>query len=329
MAKRLPVSPNQRPTIGIDAEKPPIAAKPSLTDLMDSLKPHPAAEPDLAVQPQPQPQETPIPDEPTAPIAEEYTLGELAAMRAAQNPAGGGDYVSVDQIFSEDISQIPEGMFSDEPPPGFAPMENPSVGMDAQSHPYQPEPVVEVAPNLKRWGDAQFPRGPGQVAPGQNVASSGPKPLYEPAAVEAARASLREDAARAKIAARIRGQAPPPAEDTPVRPLPNRSGAVRSALGAAPTDADGTYTSRIAIGTAYRFDGQLRSAPEWVDRNWLSYDQGPALAIPDVGSLKQGQWLVVQNVMEDDGVVAWQELKIYDDHTFRNLFMPVRKAAAA
>jgi len=144
--------------------------------------------------------------------------------------------------------------------------------------------------------------------------------------VAAARASLLEDAARARAV--LGGSAPTPQPATPhpvqsVNPRGNRAPDIRQALARAASLPNTTkYRSRVVIGAAWQFDGQLHLAPDWVDRNWAAWDDGPAVEIPNAGLVHKAEWLVVQNVLADDGSLAYEEIKIYPDATFRALFMP-------
>ena len=136
--------------------------------------------------------------------------------------------------------------------------------------------------------------------------------------VAAARASLLEDAARAS------GMAPAAGIETP-QPITQRGSRVpeiRQALARAATLPDAArYRSRITVGAAYRYDGKLHQAPDYIDRNWAAWDDGPAISVPDVGIVRQGQWIVIQKVLNDQGTVDYEELKVYDDQVFRSLFM--------
>ena len=38
---------------------------------------------------------------------------------------------------------------------------------------------------------------------------------------------------------------------------------------------------------SYTFEGDVSGAPDWVDRGWMSYDRGPALAVPKGDPRKQ------------------------------------------
>ena len=133
-----------------------------------------------------------------------------------------------------------------------------------------------------------------------------------------ARASLRADAARA-----LGGEAtPPPTTSVPVTSRGSRAPDIRQALARAAASPNATkYRSRVTIGAAYQYDGRLHQAPDWVDRNWAAYDEGPAINVPDIGIVRAGQWIVTQEVLDDEGRVSFTELKVYDDGVFKSLFM--------
>lgn len=137
--------------------------------------------------------------------------------------------------------------------------------------------------------------------------------------VAAARASLLEDAARA-----TGGSVQPTAPTTtvPVTRRGSRVPEIRQALARAAQHPSATrYRSRVTIGAAYQYDGKLHLAPDFIDRNWAAWEDGPAINVPEVGIVKQGQWIVIQEVLDDAGAVNFTELKVYDDHVFRSLFM--------
>lgn len=157
------------------------------------------------------------------------------------------------------------------------------------------------------------------------------------------RRSLLEDATRASLAKA--GHRPDHLAETPSAPMAvydgkppatvyttredpeavqrreERKGALARALKEDTPAAQ--WQTRVRVSAAYQFTGRAHSAPAWVDRNWIGYDDGPALLVPDVGTVRVSQWLVAQSVLNADGSSAWEELKVYDDNTFRSLYMPV------
>lgn len=186
-----------------------------------------------------------------------------------------------------------------------------------------PEPLVQLPPAA--YDDLRAPQGafsddpPEGWGTGQgNVAAPDPvTSQLDP--VAAARQSLLEDAARARG-----GNAPPPEPTTAVAAprAGNRAPDIRRALALAAALPNTTkWRSRVTIGAAWQYDGRLHLAPDWVDRNWAAWDDGPAIEVPDVGLVRKGQWIVVQQVENEDGTLAHEDLKVYDDTTFRSLFM--------
>jgi hypothetical protein len=136
--------------------------------------------------------------------------------------------------------------------------------------------------------------------------------------VAAARASLLEDAARATGGSAVHA----PTTPVPVTPRGSRAPDIRMALARAAALPNSTrYRSRVTVGAAWQYDGQLHLAPDWVSREWAAYDNGPAIEVPEVGLVRKGQWIVSQDVLGDDGTVAFSEIKVYPDDVFRSLFM--------
>lgn len=136
--------------------------------------------------------------------------------------------------------------------------------------------------------------------------------------VAEARRSLLEDAARAAGGG---AQPVPPSTTQPVTSRGSRVPEIRQALARAAAHATVRYRSRVTIGAAYQYDGQLHLAPDFIDRNWAAWEDGPAINVPDVGIVKKGQWIVIQRVLDDRGETDFEEIKVYDDGVFRSLFM--------
>jgi hypothetical protein len=282
---------------------------------------------------------------PNKPKTTEQSLEELLGSAVPSPPAETVDQegadesddpqVQLDPSAFQTLDDVPPGAFSDEPPPGFMPPTPRVVGMDIQNEPEPELPLPPPAgqpirPELRAAPGRLFPK-PGHFAPGQDRADQGPDPKYDPRAVSAARASLLEDADRSRALQAARGAPPEPSVPTGAPRRPNADLAVQRALHtheaasrlASSLPSDQTYRSRVSVSTAYRYDGAVRSAPEFIDRNWMAYDNGgPALNIPNVGLLHVGEWLVIQDILDDDGSIALTEFKIYDDDTFHGMFMP-------
>lgn len=81
------------------------------------------------------------------------------------------------------------------------------------------------------------------------------------------------------------------------------------------------FVSRIQVTDVYRFDGQVHKAPDWVSREWASYDEGPTLYIPEIGATaRMGDRVVKQDVNVEGEVVS--RLAVYSEDLFNQLFMP-------
>jgi hypothetical protein len=106
-----------------------------------------------------------------------------------------------------------------------------------------------------------------------------------------------------------------------------------------------TYRSRISIAEAWRYPGQLASAPDFIDRVWTAWAEatidgkpaGPALRIPVTRSIsgpipsdgtklcRIGDYVVRQMVTLVDGLEAEETLDVWPKDDFERLFMPVKK----
>lgn len=200
-------------------------------------------------------------------------------------------------------------------------------GTDAPQAPPVPEPTVALPVEL--FDDDPTPKGvfsddppEGWGAGDGNVLS--PDPVTSQLSPEAlgARQSLLEDAARASTTAKGGDVSPRPGGSVSVAARAATAPDIRQALARAAAAPEARrYRSRISVSAAYQYDGRLHQAPEWVDRNWAAYDHGPAIDVPDVGTVRMGQWIVLQNVLDDDGGIGLQDIKVYDDGVFRSLFM--------
>lgn len=104
---------------------------------------------------------------------------------------------------------------------------------------------------------------------------------------------------------------PPPVPATPKRKTP-----------AARKPAAMQYVSRIQVTEAYRFDGQVAKAPEWISREWHGYDDGVVLMVPNVGMARVGDYIVQQEVLMDHEGDTESKLAIYTPDEFERMFLP-------
>jgi hypothetical protein len=100
------------------------------------------------------------------------------------------------------------------------------------------------------------------------------------------------------------------------------------------TIANVSYESRITIVEAFRYNGSLRDAPMWVNRNWLSHgdydplrkiEPGPALRVPLPGGTvlaRIGDYVVIQSVLLSPGLEPEKRLEVWPAETFQKLFVP-------
>ena len=91
------------------------------------------------------------------------------------------------------------------------------------------------------------------------------------------------------------------------------------------------YVQRVTVTDAYRYDGRVQTAPAFIDRNWLSYDDnarhevghGTVLAVPGLGIVRVGDWIARTQVLDDGGATSVERLQIYPAGEFERLFMAV------
>lgn len=82
------------------------------------------------------------------------------------------------------------------------------------------------------------------------------------------------------------------------------------------------WVSRIQVTEVYKFDGQVHKAPDWIDRNWGAYDDGPTLYIPEIQQTARVGDFVVRQDVSVDATSAVSRLAIYTEQMFNQLFMP-------
>jgi len=95
-----------------------------------------------------------------------------------------------------------------------------------------------------------------------------------------------------------------------------------------------TYRQRIQVLEPFRYPGHLKTAPTWVDRNWIvyfTYDEanpnrapGPGLRVPGVGDVHAGDFLVMQKVALDDTEYDVR-MAVYTPEEFFRWFIPVNR----
>lgn len=249
------------------------------------------------------------------------------------------------------VSQSPEDILNDLLPTG-----NPTSGQHEAAppanaspparEPAAPAPFTDEEPDvfpetIELGADAfadMVPAAPG-VMSDEEPEGFEPNPPADPDAREQwererIAKSLRDDAAHAarvsgaqsqnrEALRRTEGNFSAGTGNTGSTHVPSRPPAeVRRMLAEAQKVQPSKWRSRIAVGMAYQYNGELHKAPEFIDRNWAAYDNGPALNIPGAGIVRRGQWVVVQNVLNEDDTVAHSEIKVYDDAVFRSLFVP-------
>lgn len=95
-----------------------------------------------------------------------------------------------------------------------------------------------------------------------------------------------------------------------------------------------SYVQRISVVSAYHFDGHVQTAPAWVDRNWLAWNDlardergtGIVLELPGVGICRVGDYIVQQDVLIDGLGTRVAQLAVYDRDEFERMFLPVSQA---
>jgi hypothetical protein len=92
-----------------------------------------------------------------------------------------------------------------------------------------------------------------------------------------------------------------------------------------------SYVQRVTVTEAYQFNGRVQSAPEFVDRNWLSFDEvskeetgvGIVLELPGIGICRIGDYIVRQSVLMDDTGYSIDRVAVYSKDNFEKMFLPV------
>ena len=103
------------------------------------------------------------------------------------------------------------------------------------------------------------------------------------------------------------------------------------------------YESRIRVLEAYQYPGNLKGAPEWVDRNWVGYnpdfdplrniEPGPALRVPTRGGdemawCRPGDYVVRQEVTLVHGIEPDIVIEVWARESFEKNFIPDQAAPA-
>jgi hypothetical protein len=98
-----------------------------------------------------------------------------------------------------------------------------------------------------------------------------------------------------------------------------------------PPTAHIAYTSRIEVIEAFQYDGNLRDAPDFIDRNWVGWDTTPILRVPrpsnpdgEPAVCRIGDYVVRQSVTLLAGVPAEERLEVWPKADFERLFIPKR-----
>lgn len=111
--------------------------------------------------------------------------------------------------------------------------------------------------------------------------------------------------------------------DPPKRPPPLAIGVTKK------------YVQRVEVMDVYQFNADVGHAPDWVDRNWIAYETntiqgrepGPTLVIPDVGTVRRGDFVVRQQMLMEGGAAKTVRVAIYTPEQFVNFFIQVDEQA--
>lgn len=96
------------------------------------------------------------------------------------------------------------------------------------------------------------------------------------------------------------------------------------------------YEARIQILEAYQYPGNLKGAPDWVDRNWAAYasdydplrgiEPGPALRVPTRSGenvlCRPGDYVVTQSVTLMHGIEPDIVVEVWSRESFEKNFLP-------
>lgn len=144
-----------------------------------------------------------------------------------------------------------------------------------------------------------------------------------------------------------------PAGPEPAVPAPTVTARVPDTVTSQPLEAETLipssglhYEQRIQVLDAFKYPGQLTSAPEWVDRNWVgwaSYDAlrdiepGPCLQVPtyrgDIAIVRPGDYVVRQTIKDplNPHLASQIQLEVWARETFERMFIatPIASEDAA
>jgi len=104
-----------------------------------------------------------------------------------------------------------------------------------------------------------------------------------------------------------------------------------------PTHNEKHYEARISIVDAFQYQGNLKDAPEWIDRNWAAYadnydpvrelEPGPALRVPtyrgDTVLCRKGDYVAQQEVRLTSNLPGEVKIEVWEQQQFERLFIPV------
>jgi hypothetical protein len=92
-----------------------------------------------------------------------------------------------------------------------------------------------------------------------------------------------------------------------------------------------TYQSRIHVNEAWQYAGTLRDAPDFIDRNWVGFDDGPILRVPHYARPDGEQvicrvmdYVVRQEVKLAEGMPTMERIEVWPREEFERLFIPSR-----
>jgi len=282
------------------------------------------------------------PDEPT--VGE--LLGQLPVPgQPRPNPAFATFADEQEQLADPTVLPDRPGAATPPSPPYFDPQQHPDPDQGwATSHPNEIDPALPGS----TFEDVTWPldapvaqQVEDDYRPGDNEPPPGERPVeQDPETADQVTAALNKQ--RQSVYDAQRRRAGLPVKDTPKREKLGMPDA--GLLGEIVPPGKVRYESRINIVDAFRYNGQLAGAPDWIDRNWAGfgdYDpvreigEGPCLRVPssanpgEVVLCRVGDYVCRQSVLLDNGRQPEIRVEVWAADQFERLFVGVSQANAA
>jgi hypothetical protein len=142
---------------------------------------------------------------------------------------------------------------------------------------------------------------------------------------------LAETAKRQPVAADPEHPAPTAHQTLPLSRLAGDASRPVPAMPPANPTRAVTYQSRIRVIDAWQYGGNLKDAPDFVDRNWAGWDDTPILRVPHYARpdgepviCRVMDYVVRQEVKLAEGMPTMERVEVWPKEEFERLFIPHR-----